>query len=97
MGDPTTDIHASIVGRYDEDPFFKRVVSEPGAFKNFEVSNHCIFLKDNNQRVLCIPDIRILVGSRCVRELIISHAHSILAHLGPSKTLTYLRENIWWK
>jgi hypothetical protein len=59
MGDPTTDIHASIVGRYDEDPFFKRVVSEPGAFKNFEVSNRCIFLKDNNQRVLCIPDIRI--------------------------------------
>ncbi|KAG0705257.1 hypothetical protein DFH29DRAFT_997048 [Suillus ampliporus] len=95
MGDPSTDIHASITGHYGEDPFFKWVLNEPVAFKNFEVSNDLIFLKDNDTRVLCIPDIKI--SERRLREIIISHAHSILAHLGPSKTLTYLHENTWWK
>ncbi|OAX30696.1 hypothetical protein K503DRAFT_819175, partial [Rhizopogon vinicolor AM-OR11-026] len=95
MGDPTVDIHASIAGRYGEDDLFKRILQDPGAFKNFEVSNHRVFLKDNDRRILCVPDVKI--GNRRLREIITSHAHSILAHLGPSKTLTYLRENVWWK
>ncbi|OJA13242.1 hypothetical protein AZE42_10317 [Rhizopogon vesiculosus] len=39
MGDPTVDIHATIAGRYGEDDFFKRILQDPGTFKNFEVSN----------------------------------------------------------
>jgi len=38
----------------------------------------------------------IMVSDRKIRELIISQAHSILAHLGPQKTLHYLKDNIWW-
>jgi hypothetical protein len=95
MGDPTIDIHEKIANRYQEDNFFTRILEQPQAFKNFELSNGRIFLKDNDRRILCIPDV--LIGERRVRELLISHAHSILAHLGPSKTLTYLRENVWWK
>jgi hypothetical protein len=95
LGDPSLDIHEKIANRYGEDKFFANILSQPQAFKNFELSNGRIFLRDNSQRILYIPDI--MIGSRRIREVLISHAHSILAHLGPSKTLVYLRENIWWK
>ncbi|KAJ8580556.1 hypothetical protein M405DRAFT_753098, partial [Rhizopogon salebrosus TDB-379] len=95
LGDPSTDIHERIANRYHEDKFFAQILEQPHAFKNFELSHGQIFLKDNNARTLCIPNV--MIGRRRVRELLISHAHSILAHLGPSKTLTYLRENVWWK
>jgi hypothetical protein len=95
LGDPSTDIYSLVVNRYKDDRFFGKIIDNPAAFKNFEVSNDRIFLRDNGKRIPCVPDF--MVGERHVREIIISHAHSILAHLGPSKTLTYLRENVWWK
>lgn len=95
LGDPSVDIHERIVGRYKEDKFFAGILSQPKAYKNFELSNEQIFLHIDNHRVLCIPDI--MIGNRCICKVLISHAHSILAHLGPLKTLTYLRENVWWK
>lgn len=95
MGDPTVDIHRSLVNRYQEDPKFALVLENPSSYKNFEVSNGLEFLKDNGKRILCIPDIKI--KERRVREMIISHAHSILAHLGAIKTVVYLRDNVWWK
>lgn len=95
LGDPSLDIHRSIANRYHEDPFYKEILNQPKNFKNFEVSNGLIFLKDQERRILCIPDVKI--GQRRVREILISHAHSILAHLGPKKTTFYLRDSIWWK
>ncbi|KZP03054.1 hypothetical protein FIBSPDRAFT_769535, partial [Athelia psychrophila] len=94
-GDPSIDIHRQLIGRYIEDPLFKIVLDKPSEYKNFEVSNGLVLLKENELRFLCIPDIKI--GDRRLREILISHAHSILAHLGPRKTITYLRENVWWK
>ncbi|KZP29148.1 hypothetical protein FIBSPDRAFT_692138, partial [Athelia psychrophila] len=84
-----------LVGRYGEDPLFKAVLESPTMHKNFELSNGLIFLKERDSRVICIPDI--LVGERRLREMLISHAHSILAHLGPKKTVTYLCDNVWWR
>jgi hypothetical protein len=95
LGDPSVDIHKQIANRYETDPFFANIQKNPGTFKNFEVSSGLVFLKDKGNRILCIPDISI--GKRRVREVVISHAHSILAHLGSSKTLLYLRDNVWWK
>jgi hypothetical protein len=95
LGDPMLDIHQSIAGKFTSDSFFAQILENPTAFRNFEVSNDYVFLKDNERRILCIPDIKI--GACRVCEIIISHTHSILAHLGPSKTVTYLRENVWWK
>ena len=46
--------------------------------------------------MLCIPS-KILINERSVRELVISEAHSMLAHLGANKTLDYLRDHVWWK
>ena len=38
-----------------------------------------------------------LVDGRSAHEIIISEAHSLLAHLGTSKTASYLRDHVWWK
>jgi len=95
LGDPSVDIHRSLRNRYSEDTFFSKILSNPQAYKNFEVQDGLMFMKHVGRRILCVPDI--LVGKRRVREMIISHAHSILAHLGALKTIIYLRDNVWWK
>ncbi|KZT21631.1 hypothetical protein NEOLEDRAFT_1021658, partial [Neolentinus lepideus HHB14362 ss-1] len=79
---------------YGDDPFFKTVITNPEHYRNFELVDGLLFLQDDSKRLLCIPDI--LIGSRKAREIIISHAHSILAHLGSRKTLYYLKDNVWW-
>ena len=50
----------------------------------------------NGCQVLCIPE-KATVGQHTLREILISEAHSLLAHLGMVKTLAYLRDHMWWK
>jgi len=88
------DFPACLKGRYAEDNFFKSVLEKPREFKNFEVKDGLIFLRKDGGAVLCIPSCTI--NGRNVREVIISHAHSILAHLGSQKTISYLRDQVWW-
>ncbi|OJT08771.1 Retrovirus-related Pol polyprotein from transposon 17.6, partial [Trametes pubescens] len=90
-----THLEAELKDRYGEDPFFQAILASPKQFKNFEVENGLIFLKDRSRDLLCVPDIRIT--GRNVREIVISHAHSLLAHLGPRKTSDLLRDHVWWK
>ena len=71
------------------------IMDKPKDFRNFEVKDDLIYLKSNGKNLLCIP--KILIKERSVHELIIAEAHSILAHLGASKTLNYLRDHVWWK
>ncbi|KAK0460756.1 hypothetical protein IW261DRAFT_1288537, partial [Armillaria novae-zelandiae] len=87
----------AIQHRYSEDPLFKRIVENPGHFTNFmwNQDTGLLYLKKDNDQLLCIP--RVLVNGRSAQEIIISEAHSILAHLGASKTLDYLRQSVWWK
>jgi transposase InsO family protein len=89
------DFPASLKGRYAEDSFFSHILEKPRDHKNFEVKDGLIFLNGEGQMVLCIPSCTI--NGRNVREIIISHAHSILAHLGSQKTIAYLRDQVWWK
>jgi hypothetical protein len=69
-------------GKYAEDKFFSQVLQNPTHYANFEVvgnqKEELIYLKDTERHVLCIPDVSI--GSRRTREIVITHAHSILAH-----------------
>ena len=85
----------SLRGRYDEDSFFRQVLQKPNEYKDFIVEKGLVYLQTAGHRVLCIPDI--VIGSRRIREIIIKHAHSVLAHLGARKTLMYLRDEVWWK
>ncbi|PBL04605.1 hypothetical protein ARMGADRAFT_855623, partial [Armillaria gallica] len=91
------DFQQSISGRYTSDPLFRKVLDHPDQFKNFEwdQTSKLLHLKKEEFGVLCIP--RILINGRSAQEIVISEAHSMLAHLGSSKTLEYLCQHIWWK
>ncbi|KAE9393819.1 hypothetical protein BT96DRAFT_747115, partial [Gymnopus androsaceus JB14] len=89
------DLPVVLKGRYKEDPLFKKILDSPNSFSNFEVLDNLIYLKQKDSKVLCIP--RIIINGRSAQELIISEAHSLLAHLGASKTIDYLRDHVWWK
>ncbi|KAI0069411.1 hypothetical protein K474DRAFT_1670819 [Panus rudis PR-1116 ss-1] len=82
------DLEGVLKGTYNQDPFFRVILENPSHYKNFSVRNGLIFIKEKGTDLLCIPDTRI--GGRSVREVVIKHAHSLLAHLGASKTLDHL-------
>jgi hypothetical protein len=89
------DLLAELQGKYELDPTFQTILKRPNDFRNFKVEGHLIYLKELEKRVLCIP--KALIQGRSAREIVISEAHSMLAHLGPNKTLDYLRDHVWWK
>ena len=86
--DPELNFPKCLAGRYREDLFFKRILDSPKQFTEFLAENHLVFRQEGESRTLCIPNIKI--QNKNAREVIIDHAHSILAHLGPRKTLSYL-------
>ncbi|CCA74791.1 hypothetical protein PIIN_08760 [Serendipita indica DSM 11827] len=94
-GEPGIQLPDCLKGRDDEDNFFAPIVKSLAGHKHFILENGLLYLKDDGRRILCVPDIKI--GERSVREIFITHAHSLLAHLGLKKTLAYLRDNVWWK
>ncbi|QRV96035.1 Pol polyprotein/retrotransposon [Ceratobasidium sp. AG-Ba] len=85
----------SLRGRYKEDPSMSYIFSDRDQYRNFEVIEETLYLRRDDNLLLCVPDVK--VGDRSVREIIITHAHSILAHLGAKKTLMWLRTQVWWK
>jgi RNase H-like domain found in reverse transcriptase/Integrase zinc binding domain/Reverse transcriptase (RNA-dependent DNA polymerase)/Retroviral aspartyl protease/Zinc knuckle len=89
------DFESEIRGKYKEDPFFRSILEKPKEFRNFENKEDLIYLKENDRQVLCIP--KVVIKGQSAREIVISEAHSMLAHLGSNKTLDYLRDYVWWK
>ena len=89
------EVLSKVKGRYAEDPFFKMILDSPQTYRNFEERDGYICLRTKERNTICIPDI--LIDERKARERLITQAHSVLAHLGTTKTLTYLRDHVWWK
>ena len=89
------DLKSELQGRFKEDQFFQKILNKPKEFRNFEVKEQLIYLKRDDRQVLCVP--KVLINGRSAREIVISEAHSMLAHLGSNKTLDYLRDFVWWK
>ncbi|KAF9032470.1 hypothetical protein BDZ89DRAFT_948163, partial [Hymenopellis radicata] len=81
---------------YDKDVTFRKVLENPKQFKNFVVEDGLLYLQEQGRLLLCVPE-NVVIDGRNLREIVISEAHSILAHLGPSKTIAYLRDHVWWK
>ncbi|PFH44961.1 hypothetical protein AMATHDRAFT_121203, partial [Amanita thiersii Skay4041] len=79
---------------YDEDEFFRKVLGGRETYLDFKEKDRLVYKRMGDSDVLCIPNV--LIGKRSVREMIIDHAHSLLAHLGHKKTLQLLREETWW-
>ena len=90
-----TAIIKELKGNYSKDPFFDLIIKKPLEDRNFRVEEGLVYLKDQENELLCIP--KLLINGRSAREVVISEAHSMLAHLGANKTLDYLREHVWWK
>ena len=82
-------------GRYEEDPGYKPILDNPENFTNFEIKDNLVFFKSEGVTRLAIPNVKI--DGRSIRETVIRQAHTILAHLGGQKTLTYLRDQVWWR
>jgi hypothetical protein len=95
QNDAGIDLLNNLKGHYKNDPFFKSIMEKPKEFRNFEVKDELIYLKMDGKNLLCIP--KLMIDGRNVHEIIISEAHSTLAHLGANKTLNYLRDHVWWK
>ena len=74
---------------------FKSVVDKPGKYINFCVQDELVYLLDCGRRLLCIPKGNI--GSRSTCKIIILEAHSVVVHLGASKTSAYLQDHVYWK
>jgi hypothetical protein len=78
---------------YEKDPFLKKILEHPKDYRNFSVENQLIYLTESDQKLLCIPE-KVVVNGRTLREIIISEAHSLLAHLGATKTYAYMRDHV---
>ncbi|CAA7265770.1 unnamed protein product [Cyclocybe aegerita] len=89
------DILKEIRNNYSLDTVFKPVVEKPSEYKNFDVKDGLVYLKQGDRKLLGIPSIK--VNNRSAREIIIAEGHSVLARLGFKKTYDYLRESVWWK
>ncbi|KAJ3572854.1 hypothetical protein NP233_g2799 [Leucocoprinus birnbaumii] len=94
-GRDNVDLLDGIRGKYTQDSMFKIIITRPKEYKNFDIENGLIFLKQSGSKLPCIPNI--IIDGRNVREIVISETHSLLAHLGSRKTLAYLRDHVWWK
>jgi len=89
------DLIRGMKHKYNQDPFFKGILDSPSDYRNFELSDGLIRIRLRDRTLLCIPNL--MIKGRNAREIVISQAHSLLAHLGAQKTLTYLRDHVWWK
>ncbi|KAJ2917715.1 hypothetical protein MD484_g2704, partial [Candolleomyces efflorescens] len=90
------DLPKLLKGKFSSDPFFQIILDNPRHYKNFLVEDEIVYLKSSEgKRLLCIP--KTLWNGRSIREIVINEAHSLLAHLGYRKTITYLRDHVWWK
>ena len=54
------DLLAELRGKFELDPAFQSILNRPKDFRNFEVIDQIIYLKDSEKRVLCIPKVLIL-------------------------------------
>jgi hypothetical protein len=93
VSDDGSDLPAVLKNNYLEDSFYKAILDKPKHYCNFEVVDGLIFVKVKDHWLLCIPQVYIQ-GCK-VREIVIAEAHSLLAHLGASKTLSYLCDHVW--
>ena len=81
--------------QYGNNSFFHIILEKPEHYRNFEMRDGYIRLETKERTAICIPNTQ--VEGRNIREWLIEQAHSLLAHLGTTKTLAYMREHLWWK
>jgi len=95
MNDEGIDLPSVVWGAYSADSLFWDILEHPKQYQNFKEEDGLLFMNTQDCHLLCIP--KTFVKRRSIHEIVISEAHSLLAHLEATKTLAYLRDNVWWK
>jgi hypothetical protein len=83
------DVPKFVQNKYEQDLFFKDILANPKAYRNFEVQDGRVYMHLEETKVVSIPHLEF--KGHNLREIVISEAHSVLAHLGPKKTVDYPR------
>ena len=90
------DFTQAVKNGYQRDPLFEKILDNPGHHKTFRVESGIVYTKNRSaQEVVCIPRAH-RDDSRSLTEIIITHAHEALGHLGSQKTSDYARRWFWW-
>jgi hypothetical protein len=87
------DLLKEMRGKLAEDALFKIILDKPDEYRNFKLEDGLLYLL-KDKPLLCIP--KLMIRNRSIREIVIAEGHSLLAHLGASKMLDYLRDHVWW-
>lgn len=77
-----------LTGEYTNDPFYERIIKKRDEFRNFEVENGLVYLKEKETKVLCIP--KVIIRGRSAREIVIRKHILCLLTLEPVRRLITL-------
>ncbi|QRV84578.1 Transposon Ty3-I Gag-Pol polyprotein [Ceratobasidium sp. AG-Ba] len=83
-----------IKDKYESNNLFAKVLKNPSQFKNFELIDGIIYIKQNSGKAVCVPNVD--VNGRRAREEAIRSTHDMLRHAGTRKTLYGMRGRVWW-
>jgi hypothetical protein len=96
-------LRTSIISSLESDPLAKKILQNPSAFESFFFADSLLFRLDNDVPKLYIPkgtleqdDIIEGEVSPSIVEFVVNQAHSVLGHMGSSKTLQLIRRTYWW-
>ncbi|KAJ3561001.1 hypothetical protein NP233_g10470 [Leucocoprinus birnbaumii] len=87
------DILSAIHNQYHKDPLFRTIISSPKEHRNFRLDDGLLLINIQGLEQLCI--LNITINKHSIYEILISEAHSLLAHLGVKRTCDYLRDQVW--
>jgi hypothetical protein len=92
---PVQDVLKNALKLYREDKFFSHIVENPERYNKFELHKGILWTRNRQgERVICIP--KGTVGGKTLRGSLLDACHRTLGHLGPHKTLEYVRRWFWW-
>ncbi|QRV96227.1 Transposon Ty3-I Gag-Pol polyprotein [Ceratobasidium sp. AG-Ba] len=92
--DASPTLLEKIKDKYSSDNLFAKVLKNPSQFKNFELIDGIIYIKQNSGKAVCVPNVD--VNGRRAREEVIRSTHDMLRHAGTRKTLYGMRGRVWW-
>jgi hypothetical protein len=83
------------------DPLLGPILGKIEDYPAFALIDDALFLEDQSGWRLVVPsglttDDTLGPRAPSFREAVIHHGHEVLGHLGPQKTLSYLRHFFWW-
>lgn len=80
---------------YSLDKTLSKVLDNPAGFSSFAMRDGTLYTKNRqDEEVVCLP--RAPYKGCSIPELVLDRAHTALGHLGPQRTLEYVRRWFWW-